>query len=76
MFLFDLETGDVVQTLIDHKEREVRDIIFHQQRPLMLTSGDDGTVNVYKICKNSPKSEELEEQSEEEISVVDTNGSS
>jgi WD40 repeat protein len=55
VFIFHMKTGEVSGILRDHQgehfvttEVEVRDVIFHPCRKLLLTCADDGVVNIYR----------------------------
>ncbi|KAJ1928018.1 hypothetical protein IWQ60_002433 [Tieghemiomyces parasiticus] len=47
VYVFHLATGAVTGVIKGHEEIEVRDVLFHPQRDLLFTSGDDGRVVVY-----------------------------
>jgi WD40 repeat protein len=51
VFLFNLKTGKVSGMLHYHEDVEVRDVIFHPYKPLLLSCSDDGTVKVYRSSK-------------------------
>jgi WD40 repeat protein len=48
VFIWNIKTTKLAAILHDHAEDEVRDVILHKTRPLLLTCGDDATVKVYK----------------------------
>ncbi|KAF9156148.1 hypothetical protein BG015_007046 [Linnemannia schmuckeri] len=64
VFIYNLKTGQVTGVLKDHDDVEVRDVIFHPTRPLLLTSGDDGQVRVYTYSKPEDLSKALRDSEE------------
>ncbi|KNC45917.1 uncharacterized protein AMSG_00032 [Thecamonas trahens ATCC 50062] len=48
VFIWGIKSAKLVAVLRDHEEREVRDIVVHPHAPLLLTSGDDGKIYVYR----------------------------
>lgn len=56
VFVWSLGTGELCAILRDHDEREVRDIILHPTRPLLLTCADDCKVHAYSWANRSAES--------------------
>jgi len=53
VFVWNLRSAELVAILNDHANREVRDILFHPTRKILLTSGDDSVVRIYEQTKTS-----------------------
>ncbi|KAF9911170.1 hypothetical protein BX616_010648 [Lobosporangium transversale] len=68
VFIFNLKTGQVTGTLKDHDDVEVRDIIFHPTRPLLLTSGD---VKVYTYKNPEDLAKARKESAETERAMAE-----
>ncbi|KAF8936661.1 WD40-repeat-containing domain protein [Dissophora ornata] len=71
VFIYNLKTGQVTGILKDHDDVEVRDIIFHPTRPLLLTSADDGIVKVYTYKEQPDLVRALRESAETEKAAAD-----
>jgi WD40 repeat protein len=48
VFIYNLKSGKISGKLHYHEDVEVRDVVFHPYKPLLLSCCDDGTVKVYK----------------------------
>jgi len=47
LFVWNLVTAQLTATLVEHKEREVRDALLHPLRPLLFSCGHDSQIRVY-----------------------------
>ncbi|KAJ3124236.1 hypothetical protein HK098_001298 [Nowakowskiella sp. JEL0407] len=59
VFIFNIKSGAVTGILRDHKELEVRDVIFHPTRSLLFSCGDDGVVHIYRSSEPTVDDDEL-----------------
>eukprot|EP00127_Corallochytrium_limacisporum_P001264 Clim_evm34s47 gene=Clim_evmTU34s47 len=48
VYVFNIPTAELVGVLRGHEDREVRNILLHPTKPIVVTSADDGKVCVYR----------------------------
>jgi len=54
VFVWNLRSAELVAILNDHSDREVRTILLHPSRKLMLSCGDDSVVYIYSQPEATP----------------------
>jgi len=47
VFIWNMSNAQLIATLVDHKDLEVRDVLLHPQRHLLISCGHDSQIRVY-----------------------------
>ncbi|KAJ9049635.1 hypothetical protein DSO57_1022256 [Entomophthora muscae] len=71
LFFFCLRSGQVFSTYKEHRDVEIRDVLFHPSKELMFSCGDDGKITVYTIERPDDSASDV--QSEYESRIEDSN---